>query len=407
METKRKNTACMLGYFSYETDARVKKYVQFLVQETFSVDVICLGKQDYVSYEDNGSVVSVFPLRDRKGKEKSKIEYLWNVLQFFILAMWKVSIFHLNKRYQFIHVHNVPDFLVFTAWMPKMFRSHVILDIHDILPEFYARKFKTGLNSLAIRVLLFIEKISCKFSNHVIIANDTWRDKIAKRSVERTKCTSIPNFPDRNAFFPKGKVEKQSKNVPFTIVYHGTLSEHHGLDIAIKAMGMLKNKIGAFRFLIYGGGPTEIEMQSLIDSMGLADCVSIEGPVPYHNVPEVLKNADIGVVPKKDGVFAGEALSTKLFEYAAMGIPSVVSRTEAEMRYFNETEVKYFNAGDPEDMAKCIQELYENPEDRYRISQRALRKIDDYSLYNNKREYLEIIKSFQKNRRTQSEEKTK
>ena len=55
--------------------------------------------------------------------------------------MYEVSRRHLREKYDLIHVHSVPDFLVFTAWLPKLTGTPVILDIHDILPEFYASKF--------------------------------------------------------------------------------------------------------------------------------------------------------------------------------------------------------------------------------------------------------------------------
>ncbi|MFX0200272.1 MAG: glycosyltransferase [Candidatus Hodarchaeota archaeon] len=402
MKTRPRRSACMLGYFPYDYDARVQSYVNFLQNEGISVDIICLGEKNSGIISDNGAKVSVFTIKDRKEKEKSRIMYILNLTLFFILAMYKVSFLHFKKKYQFIHVHNLPDFLVFAAWIPKLFGSKILLDIHDILPEFYARKYKVSLDSLITKSLLVIEKISCRFSDHVIVANETWRDRLVERSVNRNKCTSLPNFPDRHLFSSVETPQSGVSTDSFRILYHGSLTEHHGLDIAIKALDILRHKIGPIKFTLYGGGPSEFEIRSMIRSLGLENIVEIKKPVPHDQVPKILKNADIGVVPKRDGIFAKEAVSTKLFQYVAMGIPAVVSRTEAEKRYFGEDEVKYFTPEDPEDMAKCIQELYENPEDRYRISQRALRKIDDYSLDNNKREYLRIINSFQFRKPTNS-----
>ena len=80
-----------------------------------------------------------------------------------------------------------------------------------------------------------------------------------------------------------------------------------------------------------------------------------------------------------------------------MGIPAVVSRTRAEQQYFSEDEVKYFIPGDPEDMACRILELYENPELRTAMAQRALRKIDQYNLETNAKKYLQIIHTLMMN----------
>ena len=58
---------------------------------------------------------------------------------------------HVKARYQLIHVHSVPDFLVFAAWFPKLTGAKIILDIHDLLPELYAGKYGTDHNSVSVQ----------------------------------------------------------------------------------------------------------------------------------------------------------------------------------------------------------------------------------------------------------------
>ncbi len=391
MKFNNRHTACMLGYFIYNTDSRVQNYVKFLTNNMFSVDVICLKGKEVIQEDVCEKGVSIFAIRDRKEKEKSRAKYIWNNIVFFIHAMYKVSILYLTRRYKIVHIHNVPDFLVFTAWVPKFFGSKIILDIHDILPELYARKFNVSMNTLSIRFLLSLEKLACKFANHVIIANDIWKDRIIERSANEEKCSSIINFPDTALFPPRKYGPVRFGKNHFKIIYHGSITEHHGLDIAIKAIGLLRYKIGNFKFIIYGNGPYESKIRSLICSLNLENFVEIREMVPYVQVPGILRNADIGVVPKKDGIFVGEALSTKLFQYVAMKIPAVVSRTEGEMRYFSEEEVKFFVPEDPQDMARCIQELYEDPELRILIAEKAFRKIDKYNLDIISKRYMDIV----------------
>lgn len=385
-------TACMLGYFLYDYDARIQNYVNILMKEGYSVDVIGLGKENY-QVNSGEAKLSVIALKDRSQREKNIFHYIWNLIHFFILAMVKVSILNFRKKYRFIHVHNVPDFLVFTAWLPKLAGVKIILDIHDILPEFYAMKFQVNANNVIITVLKYIEKLSCWFADHVIVANDIWRDTLIKRSVNAQKCTSIINYPDTSLFHPKSELKPETRNGCFTLIYHGTFTEYHGLDIAVKAVNILRNKIEGIKLLVYGGGTFENNLRILIRSLGVENYIEIREKVSLQQVPEILKCADIGIVPKKDGLFVGEAISTKLFQYTAMGIPSVVSRTVAEQRYFREDEIKFFTPGDPVDMARCIQELYENPQARIDMAQRALRKMDEYSLKANSKKYLGIIDS--------------
>ena len=382
----------MLGYFTYVTDARVQNYVKYLQNHGYEVDVICLGRNGMASMGTGGSGVTVYPLLDRDEKEKSRSRYLWNLVRFFIGSMWKVSYLHLfHHRYRFIHVHNIPDLLVFTTVVPKISGAGVILDIHDVFPELYSRKFDVGMDSLIIRTMVWLEKISCRYADQVIVANDVWRDKISIRSARADACVSIANFPDTTIFSNKNNEVSCSKNGTFTILYHGTFSEYHGLDIALKSIAILRSRIGPFKFLVYGEGPFEPEMRSIIDSLGLGDYVQIHTPVPLHEIPAILKNVDIGVVPKKDGPFVGDAMSTKLFQYAVMGVPAVVSRTRAESRYFGEQDVNYFIPENPEDMARSIEEVYNNSEYRIRLAVSAMNRMKEYSMQSNQEKYMKII----------------
>ena len=49
---------------------------------------------------------------------------------------------HLKHAYDVIHVHNMPDFLVFSALFPKLLGAKVILEVQDVSPELMAAKAK-------------------------------------------------------------------------------------------------------------------------------------------------------------------------------------------------------------------------------------------------------------------------
>ena len=386
-------TALMLGYFLYDHDERVQGYVKFLTRAGYAVDVLCLGRGGERSSALNKKAVRIFPLRDRKEGGRQRAGYLWEILVFFTLALHRAALLHRKNHYQFIHVHNVPDFLVYAAWLPKIFGAKIILDIHDILPEFYARKFSMPMDSLACKALLLIERLSCRLADHVIIANDIWKDRIRNRSAQKKQCTAIVNYPDRDLFTPQDGSGPQGGKGCFTLIYHGSYTEHHGVDIAIRAVDILRRRIGPFRLLLYGRGSYEPELRNLAESLGLMNWIEFRKPVSLEQVPQILGNADVGVVPKRDGLFVGEAISTKLFQYVAMRVPVVVSRTVGEKQYFNEEEVKFFEPGNVEDLAQRIQELYEDPQGRAERAQRGYRKMEEYSAAANEKKYLELIYS--------------
>ena len=147
---------CMVVYAFYESDTRVLQYANALAERGDVVDVFALRREGSPAREVlNG--VNVYRIQTRRVNERGKFAYLRRILRFFFLSFFCLTRRHMAKSYDAVHVHSVPDFLVFAALIPKLSGSRIILDIHDILPEFYASKFGVKPSSLLFRSLLWVE----------------------------------------------------------------------------------------------------------------------------------------------------------------------------------------------------------------------------------------------------------
>ena len=140
-----------------------------------------------------------------------------------------------------MHVHNVPDFLVFAAVFLKWKGVPVILDIHDLLPEFYASKFKVSHESLVFKLATLVERCSSALATHVIIANHLWLDRLAARSSRPEKCSVVRNHPDLDIFVAQSGSGR--KNDKFLATYPGPLNAHQGLDVAIRAFARVAGQM--------------------------------------------------------------------------------------------------------------------------------------------------------------------
>ena len=299
-------------------------------------------------------------------------------------------IFFIKKRYEIIHIHNVPDFLVFTAIIPKMFGTKVILDIHDILPEFYASKFSKNESSAIVKFIKLIENLSVCFSDHVIISNHLWGEKLVRRSSPNKKISVIMNYPDPEYFFPRN-VEKVGGKV--ILAYPGTLNYHQGVDVAIRALFLIKDKIQQVEFVIYGDGKDRLALEAMVSELGLERQVIFKGRIPLDKLAEEVSKADIGIVPKRDDDFGGEAFSTKTLEFMAMGIPIILSATRIDRYYFNESVVRFFRPGDAADLSVAMTQLIEDANERKRLSKNAFEFVKEMSWKVRKKEYLDIVES--------------
>jgi len=321
-----------------------------------------------------------------------------NIL-FFIKASAILLFNHLKYRYKVIHIHNAPDFLVFVGFIPKLVGARIILDIHDILPEFFCQKFNQKINTPFAKLLLFMEKLSVHFADHLIVANDLWREKIINRDkITSQACTTILNYP----LLPS--VQKSSakpEKHTFTIIYPGTISHHHGLDIAIKAMSSAKKEIPSLRLHVYTGSNNSKyfkELRNLIRNSDLNKNVRFFDPVPIEKLLSICQRANIGIVPKRKGIFASEAFSTKILEFMAAGIPVIASKTKIDQYYFDDSLIMFFEPENHEDLARCILELYKNRKEKERLIRNAKKFVDKNNWQLKKTIYIRIIEEITNNR---------
>ena len=140
------------------------------------MDVIALREPGQPRVIQSNGITTI-AVQTRTINERSQFSYLLRIVLFFWRAMLLLSWRQLRFRYDVVHIHSVPDFLVFTAWLPKLMGAKLILDIHDLLPELYASKFGVNQNSLIFTFLLAVERISVAFADHIITANDLWHEK--------------------------------------------------------------------------------------------------------------------------------------------------------------------------------------------------------------------------------------
>ena len=380
----------MLAYSFYETDARIKQYANALVGRGDTVDVIALRHPG----ESEQSVidgVNVFRIQTRTINERGPLSYLVRILRFLLAAALFIARRHLKHNYHLLHIHSVPDFLVFAAVVPKLTGVPVILDIHDVLPEFYASKFRVARDSFLFRCLVLVERASIAFADHAIVANHLWCERVAQRSRMPEKCTPIRNYPALRLFNPGIRSRQNGK---FLITYPGSLNWHQGLDVAITAFSKVKDQMPDAEFHVYGEGPAKPDLIRLAHTLGLQDRVVFHGMLPTEKIVQVMADTDLAVEPKRAGSqFGNEALSMKIFEFMAVGVPLVVSRTRIHQYYYDDSLVTYYDGDDADRLAANILLLRRDSELRSRQIARALRYVETHNWEIEKFQYLGLVDS--------------
>ncbi len=371
---------CMVVHAYYpKGETRVERQAMALLEHGIEVDVICLQAPTQPALEIVDGV-QVHRLPVHRHMSSGLVVQLFEYLVFFLLAFIRLTKLHRRRRYDAVQVHNLPDFLVFVALIPKLTGARVILDLHDLMPEFYSEQYQRSLDSLPVRLIRWQEWLSCRFADQVITVTELWRQALTERGQPADKVTVIMNVADDRTFNRDVMVDvsggcdslqsKADDNSRFRLIYHGATAQRHGLDLALRAINLVRQTVPAVHLTLHGGGGEYRQhLTNLAEELGLQDHVHFSPRfVLTAELPKLLKRADLGIVPYRNGVFTGGILPTKLMEYAALGIPAIAARTPAIAAHFDETTVQFFTPGDVDELAHCILTLYR---DRSRLAELA------------------------------------
>jgi glycosyltransferase involved in cell wall biosynthesis len=381
---------CMVVHAYYPlAETRVQREAEVLVKAGYEVDVICLrgiGHPPLERYRD----VTIHRLPVRLNKSSLARQFI-AYLRFLILATARLTRLHLRTPYRSVQVHNVPDFLVFCALIPKLQGVPVILDLHDLMPEFFGGRFGSR-RPLMARLIRKQERLACLFADHVITVSEHWRQALIRRGVPRNKCSVVMNVADESVFVRRGR--RQPPPGDFRLIYHGTVTFRYGLDLAIQAISRLRDEIPEIRLVIIGKGDAMPDLFALRGELGLEDHVDLRNEfVLSDHLSDVISEAHVGVVPYRNDPFTDGLLPTKLMEYAVMGLPCIASRTTAMEAYFKDTMVEFFEPGSVEDLARRIRELHRNPERRDFLARRSTIFTDRHNWDRAGADYVAILQS--------------
>lgn len=388
---QKKKRICMVSHSVYLSDNRVRRYAESLAKRGDEVDVFCLDGKVERPKEEVVEGVRIIRLRRRSGRnEKTTLDYLKPLLIFLAISSWHLTRNHARRRYDCIHIHNIPDFLVFAAWYPKLTGTPVILDIHDIVPEFFASKFGRKPEGFMFGVLRRMEDFSAAFADQVIIANHLWKEKYAVRTHSQQKCTAFINNVDTSIFYRRPRRRQDDKLI---MLFPGGLHWHQGVDIAIRAFKHVADVLPKAEFHIYGSGSAREALITLTRDLGLDSRVLFFPGVVLDKIADIMADADVGVVPKRADTFGNEAYSTKIMEFMSVGVPVVISSTKVDRFYFNDDVVKFFESGNVDALAAALLEVFQNAALRQKLIANASEYVVKNSWDTRKADYFHIVDS--------------
>jgi glycosyltransferase involved in cell wall biosynthesis len=370
---KGKHAAMVLFSF-YPEDPRPRRAAEAMVGAGMSVDLICLreGKEDAEREVLNGVDIRRVPVNKRRG---GVLGYLYQYTAFLIMSSWIIAVRTLSRRYDVVYVNNMPDFLVLSGMIPKLFGAKVLLDIHDPMPELMMTIFDLPKDARSVDLLKIEEKWSIRLADSVVTVNQACARIFASRSCPSKKITVVMNSPDEKIFqFRDARSASTTKpeNKPFVIMYHGSLVERNGLELAIKAFARVRSTIPNAELRIYGSRNAFLDrMMESVKNQGMESSVHYLGPKPQEKIVEAIEESDVGVIPNLRNIFTELNTPTRIFEYLALGKPVITPRSPGITDYFDDDSLIFFELGDEVDLARKMELVFNQPEKAVDITRRG------------------------------------
>ena len=202
----------------------------------------------------------------------------------------------------------------------------VILELHETaIPHMIYREQGRWLRALLSR---FQEKRGFRMLDGIVCTVGSQRVLLDNLYPEHAPVAILPNgVPTRLLGLPPPRRENAGAAV--RLGYAGQLNAWKNVDVMIEALKYLPQRV----VLDIAGGKageearTRTALMEIAERSGVAGRVSYVGFLPPVKVPEFIAGMDILLLPLGDNAQSRHFTSPmKLFEYAASGVPMVVTR---------------------------------------------------------------------------------
>jgi glycosyltransferase involved in cell wall biosynthesis len=267
---------------------------------------------------------------------------------FMISAIFPVMII---GKADVIFSSNPPVLAMFPALIYKIrCRCPIILNVDDLWPE---DPIDLGLirSGIMKKICRLMAKISYKIADAITPISPGYVKIICgKYGVRPDKVHVVRGGVDLDKF--KAISSKPDENV-FRVLYSGAFSLAYDFDQVISAAKDLEKE--DIEFILQGGGELATYLKARVEELGLRNVRVMDRILSRGEVAELLAGADALILPLKDFGRPYHGISSKLYEYQAVGRPIICCADGQPAEYVEETGSGIVvKPGDHEALAKAV-----------------------------------------------------
>src|SRR5688500_4381179 len=308
----------------------------------------------------------------RRAREKHNLQVFERVVEQFkpdVIFIW--GIWNLPRSLPVFAETRYPDKVVyrFATYWPTLPSQHEVY-WHKTGRTWYSQLLKTVLSHIALAMLAKEEQQPPLTFKHAICVSAATRTILVEAGIPIENARVIYTGLHAQQYFEGQKDHQQShKNQNLNLLYAGRIWPEKGVDTAIKALEKLVfgRALRNIRLSVVGSGSPDYEkyLHDLVNQVGLNDYVSFSTHVPAEEMPQLLQEFDVLLVPS----LWQEPFSRIVLEGMISGLVVIATTAGGTTEILIDGENGLlFAPGDAEDLAQKITCLAIDPELRRNLA---------------------------------------
>lgn len=220
-----------------------------------------------------------------------------------------------KERFDIIECYQSPFIHTFSAKLISLLKGvPLIFTWHEVWGEYWEEYL--GIVGYFAKIL---ERIVLRFSKKIIAVSEKAKKELIKAGVRKEKIIVIPNGIDLEM------IEKvKPANEGFDVIYVGRLVKDKNVDVLLKSIALVKEKIPRIRVAVVGDGPERKNLESLAKNLGIRKNVKFFGFIKrYEDVIALMKSSKVFVLPS-----TREGFGIVCLEALACGLPIIAIKDQ-------------------------------------------------------------------------------
>jgi glycosyltransferase involved in cell wall biosynthesis len=286
--------------------------------------------------------------------------------QGFLKRLLLIGSFALSSLFALPFIGKV-DAIWASSWPPgylynKIKRKPLALNVDDLTLEDIVDLGLINENSFVLKIGRIVYKLFFVKADILTPVSSGYIEIMhEKYCVKLERIHLIRGGVDLSVFKPTSL--KQDNKEKFVVLYSGAFSVAYDFEQIFKAAKILEKLDSAVEFVIQGKGELLGSMRSRVKEFKLKNVRIVDKLLSREVLGEFLSQADVLILPLATFKKPYRGMSSKLYEYQAVGKPIICCSNGLPEDYVKETNSGLVvNPGDYEALVQAILKLRRNPD---------------------------------------------